>query len=162
MTYCHYTLNDSTLATSGFLEWCAERGIGVMNAAAVSMGLLTKRGPPDWHPAKPHQKAACKSAAEWCTENGFDLSKLALHFTLHTNALITTTLCSTSKVSRVLSNIADATTTLTEEEKAATAHILATFFDPLKGDETWEGVETEKYFRKLKAAQEKAAQKAAT
>ena len=51
---------------------------------------------------------------------------------------------------------------LTEEEKAATAHILATFFDPLKGDETWEGVETEKYFRKLKAAQEKAAQKAAT
>ena len=153
MTYCHYTLNDSSLISSGFLDFCAERGIGVMNAAAVSMGLLTARGPPAWHPALAHHREACKAAAEWATENGFDISKLALHFTLHTQPAIATTLCSTSSVARALSNIAAATSAVTEEEAAATAHIIRTFFDPLKGRETWEGVEPAAYFAKLATAQ---------
>lgn len=47
--YCHYSMNDRTLLE--LMPLLKEKGIGLINAAAVSMGLLTNRGPPSWHPA---------------------------------------------------------------------------------------------------------------
>jgi aryl-alcohol dehydrogenase-like predicted oxidoreductase len=49
--YCHYAMNDRTL--EDFMPFLKENKIGLINASAVSMGLLTNRGPPVWHPAGP-------------------------------------------------------------------------------------------------------------
>ena len=42
------------------------RGIGVMNAAAVGMGLLTANAHPSWHPASKEMKELCTSVARLC------------------------------------------------------------------------------------------------
>ena len=43
-----------------------ERGIGVVNASPISMGLLSSRGPPAWHPAGEMVRSKCKEAADYC------------------------------------------------------------------------------------------------
>ena len=43
-----------------------EKGIGILNASPNGMGLLTERGPPDWHPATNDIKSECKKAADYC------------------------------------------------------------------------------------------------
>lgn len=42
------------------------RGMGVVNACAVSMGLLCDLPLVDWHPAPQEIKEACKAAVEYC------------------------------------------------------------------------------------------------
>lgn len=43
-----------------------ERGVGVINASAIGMGLLSTRGPAVWHPAQQDIKDACNQAALFC------------------------------------------------------------------------------------------------
>ena len=79
LSYCHYTLNDRTLMDR--LGPLAQgKGLGIINAAPLSMGLLTQRPPPTWHPAPNLLKAACSQAAKLCAERGADLADLALQF----------------------------------------------------------------------------------
>ena len=59
-----------------------ERGIGLINASGLCMGLLTEQGPPDWHPAPQAVRDAGRKAAEFCREHGADISELALRFCL--------------------------------------------------------------------------------
>jgi L-galactose dehydrogenase len=78
LSYCHGTLNDSTL-----LPYATElraAGTGVLNAAPLSMGLLTRGGPPAWHPGTPALRAACAAAADYCAQRGADLTELALSY----------------------------------------------------------------------------------
>ena len=37
-----------------------------MNASPISMGLLSRRGPPAWHPASETLRSKCKEATEFC------------------------------------------------------------------------------------------------
>ncbi len=39
LSYCHYSLNDTSL--SALLPYLEQRGVGVINASILSMGLLT-------------------------------------------------------------------------------------------------------------------------
>ena len=39
LSYCHYSLNDQTLAD--MVPYLKEKGVGIINASALSMGLLT-------------------------------------------------------------------------------------------------------------------------
>lgn len=102
LNFCHYTLNDDKLAD--FLGFFKERGIGVINASPFSMGLLTMRGAPDWHPAPAALKEACRKAAEFCSRQGYPIEKLALQFAV-SNPDIQTTLFSSANPDSVLKNI---------------------------------------------------------
>jgi len=82
------------------------------------MGLLSERDPPDWHPANDSTKALCKSAATYCKEQGVDISKLALHFTLRLESVASTLISSTS-VARMSANLAAVHETLTPKEEQA-------------------------------------------
>ena len=42
LSYCHNSLNDSTLVDE--LPYFTEKGVGVISASPLSMGLLTKVG----------------------------------------------------------------------------------------------------------------------
>lgn len=56
--------------------------VGIISASPLSMGLLTPQGPPEWHPAPPEVKEAARAAADYCRDQGTDLAKLALQFSV--------------------------------------------------------------------------------
>ena len=84
MAYCTYTLQDRRLASTA--RSLARRGITVFNASPLGMGLLTSKGPPDWHPAHAVVKAAAARAARACEAAGADISALAMRFAVQTAA----------------------------------------------------------------------------
>ncbi|MDE6342467.1 MAG: aldo/keto reductase [Muribaculaceae bacterium] len=103
LNFCHYSLNDDKLID--FLPFFEERGIGVINASPLSMGLLSSRGVPDWHPAPEALVEACRKAAEYCREAGYPIEKLALQYSVD-NPRIATTLFSSANPDNVKRNIA--------------------------------------------------------
>merc|ERR1719336_83806 len=143
LSYCHYALNDTSLISSGFLDFCAERNVALINASPISMGLLNDRDPPGWHPARADTKALCKRAATYCREQGLDIAKLALHFCLREER-ISTTLISSTSVARMRQNLDAVGDTLDAKEEAALKHLQEEFFGPA-GQQSWEGVELAAY-----------------
>ena len=103
LNFCHYCLNDDKLLD--FLPFFEERGIGVINASPLSMGLLSNRGVPDWHPAPKPLVEACRKAAEYCNEVGYPIERLALQYSVD-NPRIATTLFSSANPDNVRRNIA--------------------------------------------------------
>ncbi len=103
LNFCHYCLNDELLVD--FLDFFEERGIGVINASPLSMGLLSERGAPDWHPAPEALKGACTRAAQYCKEKGYPIEKLAVQYSTNLNPRIATTLFSSANPQNVLKNI---------------------------------------------------------
>ena len=80
--------------------------MGVINASPFSMGLLSDRGTPDWHPAPYSLKEACARAAAYCREQGYPIDKLAIQFSTSLNPRIASTLFSSANPKNVLKNIA--------------------------------------------------------
>ncbi|KAL7206188.1 hypothetical protein ACSBR2_018991 [Camellia fascicularis] len=105
LSYCHYSINDSTL--EHLLPYLKSKGVGVISASPLSMGLLTESGPPEWHPASPELKAACQAAAAYCKENGKNISKLAMQYSL-SNKDISSVLVGMNSVKQVEENVAAA------------------------------------------------------
>ena len=68
LTYCRATLFDQELLAD--LPFFADKGVGVINASPVAMGLLSNRGPPAWHPANQKLRDACQKAALHCSQAG--------------------------------------------------------------------------------------------
>ena len=103
LNFCHYSLNDTLLAD--YLGLFEQHGVGVINASPLSMGLLSQRGTPDWHPASKDLKDACAKAAEFCQQQGYPIEKLAIQFSTSMNPRIATTLFSSANPDNVLKNI---------------------------------------------------------
>ena len=113
LNFCHYSLNDTMLADYvGFFE---QHGIGVINASPLSMGLLSQRGAPAWHPASKELKEACARAAAFCQEKGYPIEKLAIQFSTSFNPRIATTLFSSANPDNVLKNISYVNEPMDEE-----------------------------------------------
>ena len=103
LNFCHYCLNDDKLVD--FLDFFEAHGIGVINASPFSMGLLTQRGVPAWHPAPASLVEACKRAAAHCAAKGYPIEKLAMQYSLQ-NPRIASTLFSTTKPENLRKNVA--------------------------------------------------------
>ena len=102
LNFCHNCLNDDKL--TDFLDFFEERGIGVINASPLSMGLLSQRGIPDWHPAPKPLVEACSKAAKFCTEQGYPIEKLAIQYSIQ-NPRIASTLFSSANPQNVKRNV---------------------------------------------------------
>ena len=102
LSFCHYCLNDDALAD--YLDYFEEKEIGVINASPFSMGLLTERGAPDWHPAPKPLQELCRKAAGYCKAQGGTIEQLAVKYAV-SNPRIATTLFSTTRSEAVLQNI---------------------------------------------------------
>mmetsp|Transcript_9540 Transcript_9540/g.15625 ORF Transcript_9540/g.15625 Transcript_9540/m.15625 type:complete len:366 (+) Transcript_9540:75-1172(+) len=142
--YCHYSLNDATLMDETNFPFFSQR-VGIINACALSMGLLTKQGPPSWHPAPREVKDACKAAVDYCNSKGVNISKLAFEFTLREKR-IPTTLTSMTTIDQVRQNLDSAKKIgeLSQLENETLEYIREHFFGRLKTP-TWEGVEVGQY-----------------
>ena len=103
LSFCRYCLNDTGLEP--LLPYLHGKGVGVINASATGMGLLTARGAPSWHPAPPPIMAGCRRAVEYCQSVGADITRLALQFALQ-NPGIATTLVGTASPENIRNNVA--------------------------------------------------------
>ncbi|KAH6773180.1 oxidoreductase superfamily protein [Perilla frutescens var. hirtella] len=133
LSYCHYGINDSTL--EDLLPYLKSKGVGIISASPLAMGLLTESGPPEWHPASPELKAACQDAAAFCKEKGKNISKLALQYSL-LNKDISTILVGMNSVKQVDENVATAVelATFGKDEKALSE--IEEILKPVK-NQTW-------------------------
>lgn len=102
LNFCHYTLNDDALLD--YLDFFEQRGIGIINASPLAMGLLSQRGVPAWHPAPLPLVEACHRAAEYCSQKGYPIEKLAVQFSV-SNERIVSTLFSSANPANVRQNI---------------------------------------------------------
>ncbi|KAM0902572.1 hypothetical protein ACQ4PT_019240 [Festuca glaucescens] len=105
LSYCHYGINDTALLNS--LPYLKSKGVGVISASPLAMGLLTDNGPPDWHPAPEQLKLACRAAAEHCRKKGKPITKLAMKYSLMSNE-ISTVLVGMNSPEQVEENVAAA------------------------------------------------------
>ncbi len=102
LNFCHYCLNDDKL--TDFLDYFESKNIGVINASPLSMGLLSSRGAPDWHPAPKALAEACTKAAQYCSEQNYPIEKLAVQYSV-SNPRIASTLFSSANPVNVQRNI---------------------------------------------------------
>lgn len=102
LSYCHYCLNDTSLADLAPL--LAAKGIGVISASPLSMGLLTEGGPPEWHPASQQLRDACAQAAQHCRSRGLNISQIALQFSL-AQTIFTSTLIGIVSAEQIIANV---------------------------------------------------------
>ncbi|MDE6188094.1 MAG: aldo/keto reductase, partial [Duncaniella sp.] len=102
MNFCHYALNDDMILD--YLDFFEEKGVGVISASPLSMGLLSQRGVPAWHPAPKPLVEACRKAAEHCASKGYPIEKLAVQYAV-SNPRIATTLFSSANPDNVRRNL---------------------------------------------------------
>ena len=98
LSYAHGTLLDDCL-TDEVLPLAKERGVGVINAAAVALGLLTEAGPPP-HIAQVVGKEICAVArriVEVCQRQGADVSFLANQYSIQRSGCATTLIGTTKQ-----------------------------------------------------------------
>jgi L-galactose dehydrogenase len=89
MSYCHYNLLVDDIGQA-LIPFAKARGIGVINASPLHMGMLTEQGAPEWHPAPSQVHYAARQAAEFCKSHGANLSDVALRFCVEYSRVATT------------------------------------------------------------------------
>ena len=102
LNFCHYCLCDDALAD--YMDFFEDHGVGIVSASPLSMGLLTRRGVPAWHPAPKPLVEACAKAAAHCTAKGYAIERLAMQYSM-SNTRIATTLFSSANPDNVRRNI---------------------------------------------------------
>jgi L-galactose dehydrogenase len=129
LSYCHHTLNDTSLKT--LIPYLKEKQVGIVNASPLGLGLLTNRGAPAWHPASDEIKETCARAAAHCRSKGVDIAQLAIQFALD-NLDLSTTLVGTANPEHLRQNVEWLETPINYELLAEVQAILA----PIR-NETW-------------------------
>jgi L-galactose dehydrogenase len=130
LSFCHYCLNDDSLLD--FIPFFKLHRVGIINASPLAMGLLTKHGSPNWHPASENLKRFCALAAEHCQNNNYSIEQLAIKYSV-SNADICTTLISTTSAGNIKKNIEWAEKPQNEQLLSEVKEILKQVYR-----ETWE------------------------
>ena len=78
LSYCRLTVWDPSLTEHfGYFQ---SKGIPLINASPIGMGLLATAPLQSWHPASDDIKEACAKAVKYCEEEGVDISRLAIKY----------------------------------------------------------------------------------
>jgi aryl-alcohol dehydrogenase-like predicted oxidoreductase len=132
LTYAHATLLDDTLQRE-VAPVADARGIGLINAAAVALGLLTPGGTnmENSHPATAPIRAAAARMVALCAERQVDISFVANQYSIQRSGCATT-LIGTGKSRHLRSAVAAVETPLDDE---LIAELLA--LRPPAAERTW-------------------------
>jgi len=147
LSYARFTLIDDTL--SEYIPFFKEQNIGIINAAAPCMGLLSSRGPQQWHPAHDNVKKACNEAAQHCKTHDVELAKLAVWHSLQCPD-ISTHLVGMQNFRELDINIDVAYNGINEKEKELLEEIKEKYLSKIK-TKHWEGVELNIYWNAMKS-----------
>uniref|UniRef100_A0A1B6LJ49 NADP-dependent oxidoreductase domain-containing protein n=1 Tax=Graphocephala atropunctata TaxID=36148 RepID=A0A1B6LJ49_9HEMI len=146
LTYSRDCLFDTTIKK--YISFFQSRQIGLINAGLTGCGLLTNEDPPQWHPGSADLKELCHNASLYCKEQGVELGKLAVHYSMqqpgHCSHLV-----GMKTLAQLKCNLEVATSGLSEAESKVLAHLKEKFFN-LTEDVHWEGVEIQAH-RKYQA-----------
>jgi L-galactose dehydrogenase len=112
LSYAHYTLLNTRLSRD-LAPLCERRGVGVINAAAVALGLLTPAGSHIQVPADDRIVQAARRAVEVCAAQGGDVAFLANQFSIQRSGSATTVV-GTTKARHLDSAIAAEATRIDE------------------------------------------------
>ncbi|MGC5224551.1 aldo/keto reductase [Micromonospora sp. DT81.3] len=115
LTYAKGTLLDDSLTTD-LVPIADDRGVGLMNAAAVALGLLTPRGSTiniD-HPAPPEVQDAARRMVSYANDRGADIAFLANQYAIQRTGTATTVV-GAGKSRNLQSAIRAASTPIDEE-----------------------------------------------
>lgn len=165
LSYARNNLHDTSLISSGLLSDFHEKGMSVINGSPLSMGLLTSRNAPQWHPASKELRDISVKAAKFCHVSEVSFERIALYFslcltgnansdwgvnTLHGQPGVSTTMFSTihqEQLEEAL-ELASKDFRLSEsEQKVLVALRSPNFFGGLPQDVfSWENVEVQRYF----------------
>ena len=102
LSFCHYMLHDTSFEM--LVPYLRKKGVGMINASPLGMGLFTERGPAPGHPATEKIKRVCAKAVASCKQKGENISKLAMQFGL-ANPDFATTLVGTTRPEHLKENI---------------------------------------------------------
>ena len=103
LSYAHLNLMMDDL-NDVLVPFCGERGIGLINASVLHMGVLTEKGPPDWHLGPKEALAVGPKVAALCREHGRNVSEVALRYCLDQPG-VATTVCGMSSPAEVEQNL---------------------------------------------------------
>ena len=81
LSYCRYNLLITDMEAK-LVPFAKKRGVGVINASPLHMGIITERGAPEWHPAPQAVRDAGQRVVAVCKARGVDASEVALRFCL--------------------------------------------------------------------------------
>ncbi len=114
LTYAHATLLDDSLQRD-IAPVARDRSIGLLNAAALALGLLTPHGPAhSEHPATAPIREAARRMAALCAARGADIAFVANQYSIQRSGCATTVI-GTSKPDHLRSAAAAAATPLDEQ-----------------------------------------------
>ena len=102
LSFCHYMLHDTSFEM--LVPYLQKKGVGMINASPLGMGLFTERGPAPGHPATEKIKRVCAKVVASCKQKGENISKLAMQFGL-ANPDFATTLVGTTRPEHLKENI---------------------------------------------------------
>ncbi|PIO66648.1 oxidoreductase, aldo/keto reductase family protein, partial [Teladorsagia circumcincta] len=159
LTYCHGSMNDNSIGEfislfkggNGVVPHptSMRKGVGILNGSPLSMGLLTERGPPPWHPAADFIKEACLAATHYCLSKNISISKLALSYALEVPGC-SACVVGMDSIQQVRDNIALCTTaSLTDVEQRVRDRLMRRYFDRLE-NAGWSGMDVAAYWQRLK------------
>ena len=111
------SLTSTTAIPFRFIEHCTNRGIGIVNAAPLAMGLLTPQGPPVWHSAGEGVRKACRDVVERCQSEGVDVTRIAMHYAFGSE-WVGSHLVGLRNVDQVTNAVSTMTSKITETEAA--------------------------------------------
>jgi L-galactose dehydrogenase len=130
ISYAHCNLFNTRLLTE-LMPAAEARGVGVLNASPLAMGLLTNQGPQPWFPGQPEVVAACKKAAELCRSRGADIAFLGMQFA-YAQKQVPCTLTGAARKSELEVNLRAMTEPIDRKLLAEVTQVL----DPVR-DWTW-------------------------
>lgn len=104
LSYCHYNLLTSDMDEL-LTPFAKANSIGLINASALHMGLLTERGAPDWHPAPQEVHVAGRRIVDLCKRRGSAVSSTAIRFCLD-HDYVSSTLVGMATRAEVRANLA--------------------------------------------------------
>jgi L-galactose dehydrogenase len=130
LSYCRYNLLITDLDRE-LAPFARKHGIGVINASPLHMGIITEKGPPEWHPAPQAVREAGQKIVAICKARGVDASEVALKFCLDYSGAAST-LVGLSSTAHVERNLKAMEMTLAPD----LLHEIAEAIAPVK-DTTW-------------------------
>jgi len=103
LSYCRYNLMITDMD-----QWltpvAGQKGVALINASPLHMGVLTERGAPAWHPAPPEVKQAGRAVVDFCRSRGVRVADVALRFCLD-HPYVSTTLVGMADPGHVMENV---------------------------------------------------------
>nr|XP_034196630.1 L-galactose dehydrogenase-like isoform X1 [Osmia lignaria] len=146
LSYARYTLIDNTLCE--YIPFFKKHNIGIINAAAPCMGLLTNNGPPSWHPSSDNTKKICAEAGNYCKEHDTELAKLALWYTMQCED-IATYLVGIQNLKELKMNLNVLKNGITEREETLLQEVQEKYISKIT-ERHWENNEVQIYWKNVR------------